>query len=901
MNKVYPLFFNPDEVVEIRALGLRGKSTAWEGFAGGKGGIVSGYFDDPVKFAASAAALDKALARGVYFTINPCNPVLLSRAVNRLICPQKENSTPDQYMSVRRWFLIDLDAKMLDGNRRPPDVSASIEELEICKARAAEVAKYLEEEHGFSRAIRAFSGNGFHLNYRLPDLPNDDESKELIVNATAALAEKFGKEDIDVSVTNAGRIWKFYGTTGRKGDSTPERQHRKSYIFPGQPETLADVPVTSLEVLKKYAALASAQAPPAPRSTPVALPPPEGRPAAPSSSSGKTRPIKKSELGPIDMEKYLRHFGVSYDVKEMDDSKRGAATQYRLDKCVFNPDHGPNEASIMVPRVGAILYQCFHASCKSQQWKDARRKISGDKSLAEFCQGFDPNWQPPRATGTGMLDELTIPMVHATSLQNGIGSPQKVDPPTAIDPAEFYDKKGKRPVFVPWKLALYLSHYLYPLCNTAGIYYHYEGGVWKVYTKSQIAQIIVHAMKKEIQAAWVNNVIETILAGMVNREEVEWPNNPMMINVKNGMINLETRELLPHDPSYGSRSQLPVNYNPTADNSKRWDKFLAEIFDYVDDDIKRTPEEERTRTANFIEKYTLLQQFYGYCLLRDCRYQKALFLYGTGANGKSTALDVLAAMVGPENTSSLTLQDLSKQFRGNFLQNKLVNISTEADTRDPLSTSILKSVIAGDPFTTERKYGEPFQYRPYAKWLVALNEALVIPDKSYGLSRRLIVLNFEHRFEPAEIKVGMSQYLIEDVDLIFKWSLDGLTNLLKAGGFIVGEKVQEDTDKLMEAMNPLLIFVGECCEIYDGVSEQTNRLWSAYNAWCADGRNRPLGRNKFYEQLLATFTTVKKKRVEVDEEDGAHAQETRFLNIHLTSAGRGYAEKGQRRTDRMFE
>jgi len=42
----------------------------------------------------------------------------------------------------------------------------------------------------------------------------------------------------------------------------------------------------------------------------------------------------------------------------------------------------------------------------------------------------------------------------------------------------------------------------------------------------------------------------------------------------------------------------------------------------------------------------------GYCLLRDARYQKALFLYGSGANGKSTFLDVLCAMVGEENTSS---------------------------------------------------------------------------------------------------------------------------------------------------------------------------------------------------------------------------------------------------------
>lgn len=876
MNKVYLLFFNPGEVVEIRALGLRGKNAAWEGFAGGKGGIVSGYFNDPAKFAAAAAALDKANARGVYFTINPCKPPLLSRASNRLICPQEANTTPDEYMSCIRWFLVDLDAKLLDGTRRPKGVSASDEEMKACAGRAEEVAKYLEEEQGFARAIRAFSGNGYHLTYRLPDLPNDEEHKTLIKNAMAALAEKFGKEDIDVSVVNPGRIWKFYGTTGRKGDSTPDRPHRKSYIFPGQPDCLADIPVTSIEIFKKYAALATPQAPPTPRPA-AANPPTTSRPAA-SSGSGQTRPIKKGELGPIDMEKYLNHFGIAYDVKEIDDPKRGPAMAYRLEKCVFNSDHGPNEASIIVPRAGAILYQCFHASCKSHTWKDARLKISGDKSLAEFCQGYDPNWEPPRQTGTGMMSSLMIPMTDAAALKNGIGGGQPVPQPADVDPREFYEKKGKRPVFVPFYLAKYLAAYLHPLCNTGGTFYHYEVGVWKEFTKTAVRQICVHAMREEIQAAWIENV-GNILAGLVNREETEWPVNAMLINVKNGMLDLETEELLPHAAAYGSRNQLPVNSNPEAGWSDRWTTFLKEIF----------PDD--TSTA----KRGLLQQFFGYCLLRDTRYQKALFLYGTGANGKSTVLDVLSAMVGIENTSSLTLQDLSKQFRAQFLQNKLINLSTETDTRDPLTTAVFKSVVDGSPLTTERKYGEPFQYRPYAKWIVAMNEAPIIPDKSYGFGRRIIVLNFNRRFEPEEIKERMQDYLIVDIDRIFNWAVAGLTVLLKQG-FIIGKTVHEDTDKLMEVLNPLLIFVNECCEIFDGISEATSRLWNAYNAWCADGRNRPMGRNKFYEQLLATFTTVEKKRV---EEDGV--QETRFLNIRLTSMGRDYAEKGKRRTEKMFE
>jgi P4 family phage/plasmid primase-like protien len=584
--------------------------------------------------------------------------------------------------------------------------------------------------------------------------------------------------------------------------------------------------------------------------------------------------MTRNELGPLDMEKYLNYFGIVFDIKD-----DGEKTLYRLEKCLFNPDHGPNEASIVVPRIGPILYQCFHASCRGNTWKDARRKISGDRPLREFCTGYDPNWVPPRQTGTGMMANLSIPMLDAAALKNGIGGGPAVPQPADVDPREFYEKKGKRPVFVPFYLAKYLAAYLYPICATNGIFYHYENGLWREFSKTAIGQICVHAMREEIQAAWIDNVAK-ILAGLVNREESEWPNHPTLINCKNGMLDMEKRELVPHDPVWGSRTQLPVSYDP-ANWPKLWPRFLDEIF----------PDDPDA------SKHSLLQQFSGYCLVRDARYQKALFLYGTGANGKSTVLDVLTAMVGQENTSSLTLHDLGKQFRAQFLQNKLINVCGETDTRDPLTTETFKKVVDGSPVTTERKYGEPFQYRPFAKWIVAMNEAPVIPDKSYGFGRRVLVLNFNRRFAPEEIKPRLADELIaEEIDAIFTWAVDGLYFLLENGGFEVGQQVMDDTDKLMEVLNPLLIFVTECCEIHDDAHESSTKLWNAYSAWCAEGKNRPLGRNKFYEQIMATFTRVKKVR---KQEDGV--QETRFDGIRLTDAGKEYAEKGAKRSNKLFE
>jgi len=225
MRRVYEAFFRPGEVVEIRAIDVEGAGP-WKGRARG---TVSGYFNDAEAFAQAAAALDKAQAKGVYFTINPCNPALLARANNRLVANPK-NTTQDKDIICLRWLPIDLDP------RRPSGISATGEEVQAAVDLGQQIASWMEGEVGFPRGVRAFSGNGIHLLYRLTDLPNVELNRFLIRDSIATLAKMFSNDAVDVDHTtfNPARIWKLYGTTGRKGDSTTDRPHRKSYIYDGQ-------------------------------------------------------------------------------------------------------------------------------------------------------------------------------------------------------------------------------------------------------------------------------------------------------------------------------------------------------------------------------------------------------------------------------------------------------------------------------------------------------------------------------------------------------------------------------------------------------------------------------------------------------------------------------------------
>jgi len=865
LQKVYSLFFQEGEVVEIRALGLRGKNPAWDGFAGGKAGIVSGYFNDPEKFAAAAYALEKAKARGIYFTANPCKPALLSRAANRLICPHEENTTPDMYMACLRWFLIDLDAKMEDGTKRPKGVSATDEELKVCQAATETIAKYLEEEQGFARGLRAFSGNGYHLMYRLPDLPNNDEHKAMVRDALAALDAKF-PDTVDLAVFNPGRIWKFYGTTGRKGDSTPERPHRRSYIYTGQPENLAGLPITELETFKKFAALAPAATSASSSSAGVY----SSTPALPP-SPGAVR-MKPGELGPIDMEKYLMNFGITFSAKEKSDKTHGPAMLYVLDTCLFNPDHGKGEAAIVVPQHGAIKYQCFHDSCKGKTWKDARRIISGDRNLAEFCTGFDPNWKPKTSATAGIIDLLNTnnypDLLKSLATENIY-----IPPPEQISEKEFFEVRNQRPVFVARKMVNYLIAYLSPIVCTDAFFWRYDKGLWKAFPKNKISKYIALALKSKASAGYLDNALK-IFSSIINREEEEWPKHPEYINVLNGVLDVNTMNLMPHSPDFGCRTQLPVNYNPDA-FSQRWCDFLNDIF----------PDDKN------YEKRGVLMQYFGYCLLRDCRYQMALFAFGTGSNGKSTVIDVLTAMIGEENTCSLTLSDIAKQFRPQLLQEKLVNMASETDLRNPLATEVLKQCISGDMITVERKHGPPYQFRPYAKFIVSMNDAPTIPDRSYGFSRRIAVLGFKRRFLPAEIITNMSGLLIEEIDGVFNWAVDGLRILLRNNGFKLGETVEQETAEMMETLNPILIFTNEMAWVKpDKIGSSTTDVWDCYRFWCREGKNRPLGRNRFLSQILQTYPETKKKQVEDENE----SRTMRFIGYGLTDRAMAFTEEARK-------
>jgi hypothetical protein len=214
---------------------------------------VSGYFDyEHLEMLARAAMAWTLKAEGCYITINPVLPDLLARAANRMVLRPK-CSTRDSEIVRRTGLVFDFDP------RRPAGVSATCEEKASAWERLRRFVADRSQE-GWPAPIEASSGNGFHTWYKI-DLPNDEEARGLIERVLKAADQLFSDDRvaIDISMFNAARICKLYGTLARKGDSTPDRPHRWSRVL-SVPDPYEVVPG---ELLREFAALYQ---PPPPKS-----------------------------------------------------------------------------------------------------------------------------------------------------------------------------------------------------------------------------------------------------------------------------------------------------------------------------------------------------------------------------------------------------------------------------------------------------------------------------------------------------------------------------------------------------------------------------------------------------------------------------------------------------------
>ena len=328
VKRAVEILQEPGKVFEVRVIGT----------SGGRKDIMSGYFRDADTLLQQFDTID-VRGKNIYITLGEVKEECFARSQSEHF-ERNPSTTSDKEITRYRWLFVDLDPV------RPTGISSSEEELQKAGALSETVRKYLQGL-GFEEPVRAMSGNGYHLLYRI-DIPTDAAGQGLVERCLKTLSALFDTADVKIDTTNSNpsRICKLHGTLAQKGTSTEKRPHRMSGLLyvPGK------IRVNGREILEALASELPEQ-------------PEQARPARGVS-------VPKQEF---DLLAFMDRNGLTYTEDSNDRAKI-----FRLDNCPFDSSHTNGDAKIFLYSNGAIAFKCHHNSCRRYKWQDVRLKFEPD-------------------------------------------------------------------------------------------------------------------------------------------------------------------------------------------------------------------------------------------------------------------------------------------------------------------------------------------------------------------------------------------------------------------------------------------------------------------------------------------------------------------------------------------
>lgn len=274
------------------------------------------------------------------------------------------------------------------------------------------------------------------------------------------------------------------------------------------------------------------------------------------------------------------------------------------------------------------------------------------------------------------------------------------------------------------------------LCKHQDFVYLYNGIFWSELDHSEFEQALGLAAEKMAIDKFNAKYFafrEKLLKQFLSYAHFNPPtsqNDNVLINLKNGTFEIKAdgeTHLRPFQPDDFLTYQLPFDYDPTAQ---------APIFHAY---LNRVQPDEASRKV--------LAEYLGYIFIRNgnknLKEEKALVLYGSGANGKSVFFEIVCAMLGVENVSNYSLQSLTSEngYHRAKIASKLLNYASEINGN--LEASLFKQMISGEPLEARLPYGEPFIMKQYAKMIFNCNELPREVEHTNAFFRRFLIVPFE--------------------------------------------------------------------------------------------------------------------------------------------------------------
>lgn len=331
----------------------------------------------------------------------------------------------------------------------------------------------------------------------------------------------------------------------------------------------------------------------------------------------------------------------------------------------------------------------------------------------------------------------------------------------------------------------------------------------------------------------INDVIKRIK--VLNGKHIHELNPDNYINLENGVFDLINYELLPHNEDYFHTIRLPYKYDENA-KCDEWLKFLKQSL----------ITEERIET---------LQEYLGYCVTKETKFEMALCMTGEGRNGKGVITYVLQKLVGEENVSDLGLEYFGDTQMIRVLVNKLVNISEEVRENAVNFDAEFKKITSGEPITVNQKYVDIYKFRPFCKLIMNINNFPRITDKTRAFYERLLIIPFERTFDAKQRDSNLKKRLVDnELSGILNWVIEGQKRLFNRGNFNVTKEMKLFLNELKKTNNPVESFIEEELIYVDGNKMYKEDIYSEYTNWCKDTGHKPLSSNNLFKSIYKQYS-----------------------------------------------
>lgn len=339
--------------------------------------------------------------------------------------------------------------------------------------------------------------------------------------------------------------------------------------------------------------------------------------------------------------------------------------------------------------------------------------------------------------------------------------------------------------------------------------------------------------RKDARGSYRKEVMDYLHLMAPNKRQAD----PRFIRFKNGVLDIDTGQLVDNPCDYLLLNEIPHNWNPEAKS------------ELVDSTFYSIAQNNEAVVAN-------LWEMFGLALYRGHDVSRMILLQGSGANGKSTLLDMLRHMLGENNCFSLSICDLGEKFQLVPAMGKLALIGDDIsnDYVNGKACAVMKKFVTGDTVNDQYKGGATFQFKPYATLIYSCNEIPKFADGTYGFERRIHPIPLLARFTPSDkgFDPRLGEKLKNEVCLEYAIAkaVEALRRCRSKLSLTANSLSQKMANDIINDNDSVRAFLDGTNSSAASIVGKTNTdIFSSYDAWCKNNGIEPLGKSAFSKKL----------------------------------------------------